>query len=112
MLQEEAEQQRGSNPAIPPNAARQFKPFGSVHGSTQGTNSKICRCLCDSKFLASIRINDICCSKKERGGRGGRDFGDGGQQGDGGQGKGAEEQMAKEKCKALDAKSAGTQHRH
>jgi hypothetical protein len=41
-------------------------------------------------------------------------FGDGGQGGDGGgdQGKAAKEQIAKEKRKALDAKSAGTQHRH
>jgi hypothetical protein len=39
------------------------------------------------------------------GGRGG--FGDGGQEGDGdgGQGKVAKEQIAKEKCKALDVKS-------
>ena len=28
------------------------------------------------------------------------------------QGKVAKEQMAKEKCKALEVKSAGTQHRH
>jgi hypothetical protein len=28
----------------------------------------------------------------------------------GGQGGGAKEEMAKEKCKALEAKSAGTQH--
>jgi hypothetical protein len=31
---------------------------------------------------------------------------------DGGQGKVAKEQIAKEKRKALEAKSAGTQHRH
>ena len=45
---------------------------------------------------------------------GGGGFGDGGQGGDGGggQGKVAKEQIAKEKRKALDAKSAGTQHRH
>jgi hypothetical protein len=41
-------------------------------------------------------------------------FGDGGQGGDGGgdQGKAAEEQIAKEKRKALEVKGAGTQHRH
>jgi hypothetical protein len=39
--------------------------------------------------------------------------GDGGQGGGGGgQGKVAQEQIAKEKRKALDVKSAGTQHRH
>jgi hypothetical protein len=39
---------------------------------------------------------------------------DGGQGGDGGggQGKVAKEQIANEKRKALDVKSAGTQHRH
>jgi hypothetical protein len=46
---------------------------------------------------------------------GGGGFGDVGQggDGDGGQGKVAKEQIAKEKRKALEAKSAGTpQHRH
>jgi hypothetical protein len=45
---------------------------------------------------------------------GGGGFGDGGQGGGGGggQGKVAKEQIAKEKRKALDDKSAGTQHRH
>jgi hypothetical protein len=64
------------------------------------------------ELLASIGINDIVVRKKMGGGGGG--FGDGGQGGDGGgggQGKAAEEQIAKEKRKALDAKSTGTQHR-
>jgi hypothetical protein len=45
---------------------------------------------------------------------GGGGFGDGGQGGDvdGGQGKVVKEQIAKEKRKALEVKSAGTQHRH
>jgi hypothetical protein len=48
------------------------------------------------------------------GGEEGDLFGDGGQGGDGDdcQGKVAKEQIAKEKRKALDAKSTGTQHRH
>jgi hypothetical protein len=48
-------------------------------------------------------------------GEGGGGFGDGDQGGDGGGGKGKllkTEQIAKEKRKALEAKSAGTQHRH
>jgi hypothetical protein len=63
------------------------------------------------ELRASIGINDIGVRKKmgEEGG-----FGDGGQggDGDGGQGKVAKEQIAKEKRKALEVKSAGTQHRH
>ena len=45
---------------------------------------------------------------------GGGGFGDGGQGGDGGGGQGevAKEQIAKEKRKALEVKSTGTQHRH
>ena len=66
------------------------------------------------ELLASIGINDIVVRKKMGNGGGGGGFGDGGQggDGDGGQGKVAKEQIAKEKRKALDAKSAGTQHRH
>jgi hypothetical protein len=75
-------------------------------------------CWCFEKianfFLSStsIGINDIVVRKKSGGGGGG--FGDGGQggDGDGGQGEVAKEQIAKEKRKALDVKSAGTQHRH
>ena len=38
-------------------------------------------------------------------------MGDGSHGGNSGQEKGAKEQMAKEKCKAIEVKSAGTQHR-
>jgi hypothetical protein len=62
-------------------------------------------------FSLFYRNKRHCCSEKNGGGGG---FGDGGQggDGDGGQGKVAKEQIAKEKRKALDVKSAGTQHRH
>jgi hypothetical protein len=46
------------------------------------------------------------------GGGGGFGGGDQGGDADGGQGDVAKEQIAKEKRKALDIKSAGTQHRH
>ena len=42
---------------------------------------------------------------------GGGGLGDGSHGGNSGQEKGAKEQMAKEKCKAIEVKSAGTQHR-
>jgi hypothetical protein len=43
-----AERLESGQPLI---AAVQFKPFGSVHGSFELMNSKICRCLCYSKIL-------------------------------------------------------------
>jgi hypothetical protein len=62
------------------------------------------------ELLASIRIFGRHCCSKQIGGRGGG-LGDGSHGGYSGQEKGAKEQMAKEKCKAIEFKSAGTQHR-
>jgi hypothetical protein len=70
------------------------------------------------ELLASIGINDIVVRKKMGNGGGRGEFGDGGQGGDGGGGQGKIDLLKSrlprrsEKRKALDVKSAGTQHRH
>ena len=59
-----------------------------------------------------LSVDGIVVQNKLGGGGGGRGgLGDGSHGGNSGQEKGAKEQMAKEKCKAIAVKSAGTQHR-